>query len=295
MTVENLNGLSAFVRAVEVGSFTGAARLLGTTPSAVSRSVGRLEKRLGIKLFHRSTRATALTTEGKNYYERIAPLIRGIEEADTELTTPLAAAGKLRISVPGALARILLDPLAGQLMARHQRLLFDVNVSDHHVDVIREGFDVVIRAGQVIDSGLHARKLGSLPLVLVASPDYLSRHGEPKSVSDLGMHHHVRYKLAGRVVPITFADGVSVQLEGAFDTDSGEAMRLAALNGLGIAQMLKATVQEDVDAGRLCHVLPQLALRSVPLHVLHGFGRNIPLRAKIFVDFVEKQLAQLMK
>ncbi len=295
MPVENLNGLSAFVRAVEAGSFTGAARLLGTTPSAVSRSVGRLERRLGIRLFRRSTRATVLTIEGQTYYERIAPLIRGIEEAGKALTAPLDAVGKLRISVPGALARILLDPLTRHLMARHPGLLFDVNVSDHHVDVIREGFDLVIRAGDVIDSALHARKLGHLPLVLVASPDYLSRHGVPKSISDFGMHRHVRYRLAGRVVPVTFADGVSVQPEGAFDADSGEAMRLAALNGLGIAQILKAMVQEDVDAGRLGIVLAELALRPVPLHVMHGFGRNMPPRTKIFIDFAAKQFAPFMK
>jgi DNA-binding transcriptional LysR family regulator len=294
MPVENLNGLSAFVRAVEAGSFTGAARLLGTTPSAVSRSVARLERRLGIKLFRRSTRATVLTTEGKTYYERIAPLIRGIEEADKALTAPLAAVGKLRISLPGALGRILLDPLTKHLMPRHPGLLLDMSVSDHHVDVIREGFDLVIRAGEIVDSALHARKLGDLPLVLVASAEYLSRYGAPKSASDLGMHRHVRYRLAGRVVPVTFADGVSVPLEGAFDADSGDAMRVAALNGLGIAQILKATVQEDLDAGRLCPVLPELALRTVPLHVLHGFGRNLPPRTKIFIDFVQKQLAQLM-
>jgi DNA-binding transcriptional LysR family regulator len=295
MPGEKLNGLSAFIRAVEAGSFTGAARLLGTTPSAVSRSIARLERRLGVKLFRRSTRVTVLTMEGRTYYERIAPLIRGIEEADNALTTPLVAVGKLRISVPGALARILLDPLTRNLMPRHPGLLLDVSVSDHHVDVIREGFDLVIRAGEVVDSALHARKLGDLPLVLVASPDYLSRYGMPKSVSDLGTHRHVRYRLAGRVLPITFADGVSVSIEGEFDADSGDAMRLAALNGRGIAQILKAAVQEDLDAERLCPVLPNLDLRPVPLHVLDGYGRNMPPRTKIFIEFLEEQLTQLVQ
>jgi DNA-binding transcriptional LysR family regulator len=233
--------------------------------------------------------------EGQTYYECIAPLIRGIEEAGNALTAPSAVAGKLRISVPGALAQVLLDPLTRHLMARHPGLLFDVNVSDHHVDVIREGFDLVIRAGEIIDSALHARKLGELPLLLVASPDYLSRYGVPESISDLSRHRHVRYRLAGRVVPVTFADGISVQPEGAFDADSGEALRMAALNGLGIAQILKAMVQEDVDAGRLCVVLAELPLRPVPLYVLHGFGRIVPSRTKIFIDFAEKQFAQLIK
>lgn len=291
MSLERLHGLSAFVRVVEARSFTGAARLLGTTPSAVSKSIARLEARLGVKLVQRTTRAFVLTDEGNAYYNRVASLVRGLEEAAEVLAKPSAAAGRLRVSMPSDLGRSLLGPITATLMPRHPRLSLDVSVSDQHVDLIREGFDLALRAGHPADSGLHARPLAALPLALVASPDYLARHGEPRTVADLAHHQHVRYRLAGQVVPITFADGTRVMPEGVFDSDSGEAMRTAAVNGVGIALLLRATVQADLDAGRLRAVLPDTALRSVPLQVLHGFGRRLPARAKVFIDFVAAQLA----
>ncbi|MNN24218.1 HTH-type transcriptional regulator DmlR [compost metagenome] len=256
----------------------------------MSKSIARLEARLGVKLFHRSTRACVLTDEGQAYYGRVASLVRGLEEAAEVLGTPSTAVGKLRISMPSDLARSLLGPVTAILMPRHPRLALEVSVSDQHVDLIREGFDLALRAGQVADSGLFAKPLADLPLVLVASPDYLARHGVPRTVADLAAHRHVRYRLAGQVVPIAFADGARVPLEGAFDSDSGEALRTAAVNGLGIAQILRTAVQADLDANRLRVVLPDVALRPVPLQVLHGFGRRLPARAKVFIDFVAAAL-----
>jgi DNA-binding transcriptional LysR family regulator len=235
MAVEPLHGLAAFVRSVEAGSFTGAARLLGTTPSAVSKSIARLERRLEVRLFQRSTRAFALSVEGQRYYERVAPLVKGLDEAQEVLAAPAAAIGRLRVSLPADLGRALLGPITSQLLVRHPGLALDVSLSDRHVDLIREGFDLALRAGQAADSGLHARPLVSLPVVLVASPQYLNAHGEPRTIEDLALHRHVRYRLGGYVFPITFADGRSLSPEGRFDADSGEAMRTAAINGLGIA------------------------------------------------------------
>ena len=289
--MERLHGLSAFVRAVEARSFTGAARLLGTTPSAISKSISRLEARLGVKLIHRSTRAFALTDEGNAYYNRVAALVRGLEEASEVLARPAAAAGRLRVSMTNDLSRSLVGPITAKLMPRHPRLSLDIGVSDQHADLIREGFDLVLRAGYANDSGLYAMVLSTLPLTLVASPAYLVTHGKPDSVEDLRQHHHVRYRLAGQVMPIIFADGTRIPIEGAFDTDSGEAMRTAAVNGLGIAQLLRHIVQEDLDTGRLKVVLPDAALRPVPLQLLHGYGRRMPARAKVFIDFVAEELA----
>ncbi|WP_423193610.1 LysR family transcriptional regulator [Cupriavidus sp. H18C2] len=290
MSMERLHGLSAFVRAVEAGSFTAAARLLGTTPSAVSKSISRLEARLGARLFHRSTRAFVLTDEGNAYYGRVAPLVRGLEEASEVLARPTAAVGRLRVSMPSDLGRTLLGPITATLLPRHPRLSLDVSVTDQHVDLIREGFDLALRAGHPGDSGLYARPLADLPLVLVASPAYLASHGEPRTVADLSRHRHVRYRLAGQPLPITFADGLRLPVDGTFDTDSGEAMRVAAVNGLGIAQLLRTIVQDDLAAGRLRQVLPDAPLRAVPLQVLHGFGRRLPTRARVFVDFVAAEL-----
>lgn len=291
MTVERLHGLSAFVRAVEAGSFTAAARILGTTPSAVSKSISRLEARLGVRLFHRSTRAFVLTGEGQAYYTRVAPLVRGLEEASEVLAAPASATGTLRVSMPGDLGRSLLAPVTAKLMPRHPRLVLDVSMGDQHVDLIREGFDLALRAGHVADSGLHARPLADLTLVLVASPAYLATYGEPRTIAEVDAHRHVRYKLRGQILPIAFVGGDHLPAGGSFDTDSGEALRAAALSGLGIAQILQRTVQDDLDAERLRIVLPASQLRPVRLQVLHGFGRRLPARAKVFIDFVEAELS----
>jgi DNA-binding transcriptional LysR family regulator len=295
MTVEHLQGLAAFVRSVEAGSFTGGARLLGTTPSAISKSVARLERRLGVRLFQRTTRAFSLSAEGQAYYDRVAPLLKGMAEADEVLMAPATATGRLRVSLPGDLGQTLLESITSTFLARHPGLALDVNVGDRHVDLIREGFDLALRVGEASDSGLHARSLTNLRLVLVASPKYLKTHGEPRTIKDLAVHRHVRYRLGGQIFPITFQNGRTLFPQGTFDTDNGEAMRTAAINGLGIAQLLSTTVQADVSARRLTVVMPDVPLRSVPVQFLHGFGRSVPNRAALFMDFIAAQLEALRK
>ncbi|WP_353189742.1 LysR family transcriptional regulator [Pandoraea pnomenusa] len=291
MSIEHLHGLSAFVRAMEAGSFTGAAKRLGTTPSAVSKSIARLEARLGVKLFHRSTRALYPTDDGKAYHARVASLVRGLEEASEVLKTTSAVAGKLRVSMPSDLGRTLLDPITSRLLRQYPGLRLDVSLSDQHADLVKEGFDVALRAGHVTQAGLYVRRLAELPLVLVASPDYLARFGVPRNPAELAQHRHVRYLLAGQVVPILLADGGSLSVDGAFDSDSGEAMKIAALNGLGIAQMLKPAVQAELDADRLRLLLPNLPLRSMPVQAVHALGRRLPQRARCFLEFVAEALA----
>ncbi|WP_416270045.1 LysR family transcriptional regulator (plasmid) [Burkholderia cepacia] len=292
MSVDKFSGFPAFVRSVETGSFTAAAQSLGTTTSAVSKSVARLEKRLGVTLFQRSTRASVLTIEGQAFYERIAPLMRGLEDAEEVLRSPAAAAGRLRVSLPGELGRFLLDPVTRELLPNHPELALDVSVSDHHADLIRDRIDIAIRAGWLEDSGLYALPITSLRLVLVAAPAYLRERGSPRVVADLAAHRHVRYRLNGRPYPLNFADGTSSSIEGRFDADNGEAMRVAALNGLGIAQILEIAVRDDLAARRLEVVLPDQALACVPVHAIHAFRKNMPTRARVFVDFVTAQLSK---
>lgn len=292
MNLEHLQGLAAFVRSVEAGSFTGGARLLGTTPSAVSKSIARLERRLGVRLFQRTTRAFSLSLEGRAYYDRIAPLVKGIAEAEDVFGKP-AATGTLRVSLPGDLGQILLEPIAMRFLKHHPDLALDVNLGDRHVDVIREGFDLVLRAGRVHDSGLHARMLGNLRPVLVASPQYLRAHGMPRTLDDLAEHRHVRYRLGSQIFPITFEDGRTLWPQGTFDADTGAAMKTAAISGLGVAQLLGATVQAELSAKRLKLVMSHSPLQPVPVQFLHGFGRNVPARAALFMDFVAAQFKSL--
>ena len=285
--------LVAFSTVVEAGSFSAAGRILGTSPSAVSKAIARLEQRFGVRLFQRSTRVLSLTPEGAAYYERIAPLLRALNDASEVMQPDATAQGRLRITAPGDLGRLLMGPIVNRFLPAHPALKLEMRLADRHVDLIREGFDLAIRAGRVADSDLNVRQLAQLPLTLVASPAYLARHGMPRSVADLARHAHVRYLLAGSAFPITFASGEVVRPEGVFDTDDGTALRAAALGGLGIIQILRLAVAEDLAAGRLAEVLPGQALPRVPVSVLHAFGRHAPVRARLFIDFMAGQLQAL--
>ena len=288
---ERTTGLLAFVRTVEAGSFSAAARLAGTTPSAVSKNVERLEKRLGVKLFLRSTRSLSLTVDGTAYYERVAPLLRALDDADEALEGAGRASGLLRVSIPGILGPALVDALTRDFVSRYPDIKLEISISDRHVDLVREGFDVALRTGRVADSDWIVRPLGSLSLVLVASPAYLDRTGTPQSIEELRRAAHIRYMLGARASPIIFANGESLNSVGVLDTDSGQAMRTAALNGLGIAQLLRFAVEADLQAGRLIQVMPDHPLALVPAQALHAFGRFPPLRVRLFTDFVAETLA----
>ena len=286
-------GLNAFVRAVEARSFSGAARALNTSPSAISKSVARLEARFGVRLFQRSTRSLTLTREGAAFFERVAPLLRDLDEACDLLRPAATAQGLLRVTAPGDLGRVLMDPVTRHFLPRHRGLRLELSLTDRHVELIREGFDIALRVGEVKDSDLNSRLLASLPLVLAASPAYLAARGMPQSAEELLSHDPVRYMLGGNPFPIRLADGRSFTPPGVLDADSGVATRVAALNGLGIVQMLRFAIQDDLAAGRLMPVLPALALPQVPVHALHAFGRHAPARVRLFIEFLAAQLAAI--
>ncbi|MDM0049880.1 LysR family transcriptional regulator [Variovorax sp. J22R115] len=289
--LDRTQGLIAFVRTVEAGSFSGAARALGTSPSAISKSVARLEARFGVRLFQRSTRTLTLTQEGAAYFERVAPLLRALDEAGDVMHATATAQGLLRVTAPGDLGRVLMEPLTREFLPRHRGLKLEISLTDRHVDLIREGFDIAVRAGDVADSDLTSRLVARLPMVLAASPAYLTAHGAPKSKEALRDHDHVRYVLAGKPFPLKFADGSVFTPEGVLDADSGVATRIAALNGMGIVQMLRFAIQDDIDAGRLKPVLPKVPLPLVSVYALHAFGRHAPARARLFIDFLAAKLA----
>jgi DNA-binding transcriptional LysR family regulator len=291
--LDHAPGLVAFASAVEAGSFSAAARALGTSPSAVSKGVARLEQRFGVRLFQRSTRMLSLTQEGAAYYERIAPLLRALDEASDVVQPASTARGSLRVTAPGDLGRIFLKPVVDRFLPRHPGVKLEMSLADRHVDLIREGYDIAIRAGRIADSDLTVRRLAELPLVLVASPAYLARRGTPDAVETLRGHAHVRYMLGGKALPIRFADGTVLHTDGVFDTDNSVAMRIAALGGLGVIQVLRLFVQEDIDAGLLVAVLPQLPLPPVVVSALHAFGRQAPARARLFIEFVAAEISRL--
>src|SRR5580700_4172043 len=270
--LEKTTGLVAFVRTVDAGSFSAASRLIGTSQSAVSKSVARLEHRLGVRLIQRSTRTLSLTMEGQAYYERVAPLLRAIEDAE-DVVQSATAQGPIRVSAPQELGRMLIAPWAATFLDRHPDVSLDLGVSDRFVDIIREGFDIRI--------------------VLAASPGYISRNSVPTDLEDLGRHVFVRYVASGRSWPYILADGTQLPTSGRFVTDDSGSIREAVICGAGIAYLLHVTVAQDFAEGRLVELLSDLKLPTMPVFAVHAFGRQLPVRAKLFIDSLVERIAEL--
>jgi DNA-binding transcriptional LysR family regulator len=291
--LEKTAGLVAFVRTVDAGSFASAARLIGASPSAVSKSVARLEERLGVRLLQRSTRTLGPTAEGAAYYERVAPHLRAIEEADDIVQVPENVRGVLRVTAPSTFGRPLIAAWAGSFLDRYPDIKLELSVTDRRVDLIRESFDIAVRIGELQDTSLIGRSLGVLRYVLAASPGYLERRRMPRSIDDLKQHACLRYLRAGRPFPFTFADGTRIVPEGPFDTDDAQYLIEAALEGAGITRFMLLAIQDDLANGRLRIVLPEIPMVSEPIHILHPFGRQLPLRVRLFIDFLVEAFAGL--
>jgi DNA-binding transcriptional LysR family regulator len=282
--LEKTAGLVAFVRTIDAGSFASAARLIGASPSAVSKSVGRLEQRLGVRLLQRSTRTLSPTAEGAAYYERVAPHLRAIEEAEDIVQIPENVRGLLRATVPSTLGRPLIAAWAGSFLGRFPDIKLELSVTDRRVDLIRESFDIGVRIGELQDTSLIGRSLGALRYVLAASP---------RSIDDLKQHACLRYLRAGRPLPFTFADGTRIVPEGPFDTDDAQYLIEAALEGAGITRFMHLAIQNDLANGRLRIVLPEIPMVREPVNVLHPFGHQLPLRVRVFINFLVEAIGGL--
>jgi DNA-binding transcriptional LysR family regulator len=282
-------GLTAFVRTVEAGSFSAAARYLNTTPSAVSKSVARLEKKIGARLFLRSTRALTLTQDGQAFFARVAPLLRDLDSSDEVIGSDAAPSGRLRITMPNELAPLLLPRLFASFAADYPSLHLDIGLADRLVDLIREDYDVALRAGIPTAGDLMVRHLADLPMVIVASQDFVKTWGNPTSVEALAALPFARYALAGVTQPLRLADGNGFVPSGRVDCDSGAALIQAALGGLGAVYLLRCLVAQELEDGTLVALAPQIALPMLPFNALHAFGRTPPLRVKLLCDFLARE------
>ena len=281
--------LLAFVRAVEAGSFSAAARNANSTPSAISKSISRLETEVNATLFRRSTRTLSLTAEGEAFFNRIAPLIRAIDDSADALRPSGAARGHLRVSMPSELGRLLLPKINAVFLTENPDIDLDLTLLDNYVDLIGEGYDVIFRVGSLSDSNLKARTLARMKLSLVASPKLLTEFGNPQTIDALRKMPFVRYQFNGRTTPIEFQDGERFVPNGRIGINSGFGLRAGAIDGMGVAYLLKMTVQADLHQGRLVE-LSQFRLHDLDLHALHAFGEITPIRVKVLADFIEKEL-----
>ena len=286
--MDSLSSLSVFGQVAETRSFTAAGRVLGVSSSAVGKSIARMEERLGVRLFHRSTRSITLTSEGALFLERSRRILAEVEAAEQELTQAGAIPrGKLRISVPQV--RGLLMPVLSDFMRAYPAIELDVDFSDRMVDVIEEGFDAVIRTGKPEDSRLMARHLGYYQLVLVGTPGYFDQHGTPQQPQDLSRHACLRHKFCatGKLEnwPLRQVPGIAEPtLRAPLVSTTIESLNHVVLEGLGIACLPDYMVNQAVEQGRLQRVLDDYLEHRGSFWMLWPSSRHASAKLRVFID-----------
>lgn len=292
--MDSLSGILAFVQVAETRSFSDAGRQLGVSSSAVGKSVARMEERLEVRLFHRSTRSVTLTAEGALFLERCRRILAEIAAAELELAdTRAAPRGKLRISLP--LVSGLMMPVLTAFMHRYPDIELDVDFSDRLVDIVEEGFDAVVRTGEPADSRLVSRRLGVFELVLVASPDYLKRRGEPEKPADLLGHACLQHKFptTGRFEPwpLRPLPGEALpELPATMICNTTEALVQVARAGLGIACLPDFMVQESLQSGELRRVLESYTEHQGTFRVIWPSSKYLAPKLRVFIDFLGERL-----
>ena len=289
--MDQLSSMMAFVRAAELGGFAPAATALGVSPTMVGLHVRALENRLGSRLLNRTTRRQSLTEVGRLYYERCRQILADIEDADQTASQLRAAPrGRLRVNAPVSFGVHALTPVITDYLAVYPEVEVDLAVNDRVIDLVEEGFEVAVRVGSLADSGLVARPLAPYQLVICASPEYLARRGAPRQPADLAQHNCLHFDRWGAPNTWTFHSGESAAADGTFRTNNGEALRVAALRGLGIIQQPSVLLADDLRSGRLVQVLPEYSLPTRPMHLVYLPDRRPTPKLRTFIDFVLARL-----
>lgn len=295
LEVNRSGELEVFVRVIEWGSFSAAARACGMTPSAVSKLVARLEQRLGTRLVNRSTRLLQLTPEGCAFYERGVRILADLDEAERCASTHTAPRGRLRVNANVPFGHHFLLPLVPQFLARHPDVTLDIVLTDAVIDILEQRTDVAVRAGPLKSSNLVARKLGATRMVIVGAPSYLARHGTPTTPQELLAHNCLgaNYARAQPGWPMRKTGEDSVHpVTGNAQASDGEALRHLALAGLGLTRLAAFQVREDIAAGRLLPVLEDCNPGDIEeVHAVYvGQGGYLPLRVRAFLDFLAEKV-----
>jgi DNA-binding transcriptional LysR family regulator len=291
---DRAHSLAMFAAVVEQGSFSAAARQLGLSPSAVSRTIDRIEARLGVRLLLRSTRALSVTAEGQSYLQAARRILADLDDAEQQIADQGAPRGRLRVSAAHSHGRLCVVPLLGDFAALYPHILVDIALTDTVIDVAAGQADVAVRFGPLADSTLTARKLGETRRVIVASPDYLARFGTPEVPEDLHRHNCLNFNFR-RVEPVwPFSrDGrdFALSVKGTIEANNGETLGQLAAAGVGIARVGAFSVAQEIADGRLVPILEAFNPGDVEMiHAVFVGGATTPARIRAFVDFLAVRL-----
>lgn len=286
--------MSCFVAVVEAGSFVAAGDELRLSKAAVSRSVMELEARLGARLLQRTTRRLSLTEAGRAFYGHCKQILGDVDEAEQAVGVVSGnPVGRLRINAPFSFGILHLAPLWGGFMTEYPDVELDITLSDRLVDVVEEGFDVVIRISRLQDSTLVHRRLASTRILLCASPEYLARYGHPATVEDIARHRVIAYTYAawGDVWRFTTEDGArEVQTRPHVRTNNGDTCLALALAHQGLILQPDFIVGGDLAAGRLVQVLPQFTPAQIDVYAVYPSRKHLSVKIRVLVDYLARAL-----
>ena len=282
--------MQTFAAVVDSGSFVKAADALTMSKAAVSRYVGDLESRLGVRLLHRTTRRLSLTEEGRVFFARCKELLSEIGAAEAEITSGLAeASGLVRVNAPVTFGIRHLAPLWGEFRSRHPRVTFDVTLSDRIVDLVDEGYDMAVRIATLPDSTLIGKRLSTTRMVLCASPRYLELHGTPAQPQDLAQHAVFAYRYWSTKDEWHF-DGphgrVKVRTQPCMHTNSGDTCRAAALADQCVIMQPSFLVGDDVAAGRLVELMPEFRAMELGIYAVYPTRKHVSPKVRLLIDFL---------
>lgn len=289
-----LFGMKVFVAVVEAASFAAAADRLDMSRAMVSKYVQNLEDHLGTRLLNRTTRRLSLTESGSVFFERSVQIISDVSEAE-QVAGHMSAVprGTLKVTMPLAYGLHRLGPVIADYVSAYPSVKLDISLSDRKVDLIEEGFDLAIRIGTLPESGLIARKLGSDSIIVCASPDYLNRHGTPRTPKDLTGHSCLGYTLTNSGDEWNLkkpGEEAAIRITGPVRADNGDLLRLAAVNGAGLIFQPFFIVADDLQAGRLVQVLADYVSKELGIYAIYPSRKHLSAKVRTFVDFLIKKL-----
>lgn len=290
--MNQLDAMQIFIRVAERASFTRAADSLGIPKASASTAVQKLEASLGARLLHRTTRKVQLTQDGQAFYERCKDLLTDIDELQSMFQHgEQSLRGRLRVDMSSGIARHFVVPRLPEFMQAHPLVELELSSTDRLVDVVREGFDCVLRVGTLADSNLIARPLGSFRVINCASPDYLKRHGTPVTMEDLSRHQLIHYMstLGARSPGWEYPLGngyASLPMAGAITVNGSDAYTEACVAGLGLIQAPAAGLQPLLAAGKLVEVMPDCRAEPMPVSLIYANRRNLPRRVQVFMTWL---------
>lgn len=292
----DLDGLRVFLEVADRGSFTRAGEGLGLSKTRVSVRLAELERALGTRLVQRSTRAVRLTPDGEDLRERARALVDAADALAETFSAPSRVRGRVRADVPQALARSVIIPALPALLSEHPGLELQLSSTDRRVDLVREGFDCVVRVGRLADSRLIARRLGHLAMLNCASPAYLDAYGTPRRIDDLEAHFVVHYALRfGAEAPsFEYFDGHDWReqpMRARVTVNSTDSYQAACLAGLGIIQVPRLGITPHLASGALIEILPELTCAPMPISIVHAHGRSVPRQVRLVMDWMAAALA----